>query len=192
MSPVMNWDEWKEMFSPKIKFFWREIDNGIDLGGALVQKAVLQKNKAIVIAAIRNRSDLPIAANCYVGVDVKKKQECGKYTTDDIEGGQVWSIIWAVPLKTRKQNKIGTHNIGLFTELRNAKQKAKQAARIALADVPGISVGKVHGISLGFKVVGPNTLKCPNCNSFLNYRPLKEGSIDRHWVCETCKQHYIF
>lgn len=190
MCPVKNWDEEKEVFS-KLRFFWREIDKGVDLGGGLATGVVLQKSYATVIAAIHNRSDFPIAANFYVGIDAKKKQDCDKDITDDIEGGQVWYESYIVQLKTRKQNKLGEHKMGFFTELRNAKQKAKKAARIALVAVTGISVGKIHGISLGFKVVAENTLKCPKCNSFLIYRPLKKGQSTHHWVCEICKQHYI-
>ena len=190
MCPVKNWDEEKEKFS-KLKFFWREIDNGVDLGGALITRTVLQKSYASIIAAIRNRLEIPIAANVYVGIDPKNKQDCYKATTDDIEGGQVWYDQYVVPLKTRKQNKIGNHKMGLFTELRNAKQKAKKVARIALASVTGISIGKVHGMSLEFKLVAENTLKCPKCSNYLVFRPIKEGNKTPYWVCETCKQHYI-
>ena len=190
MCPVKNWEEEKETFS-KLKFFWREIDSGVDLGGTLITRTVLQKSHASVIVAIRNRLEIPIAANIYVGVDPKNKQDCYSAATDDIEGGQVWYESYVVSLKARKQNKIGTHKMGIFTELRNAKQKAKKAARIALATVTGISVGKVHGISLEFKVAAENTLKCPKCSNNLVFRPLKEGSSTLYWVCETCKQHYI-
>jgi hypothetical protein len=189
MCPVKNWDEVKDNFSD-LKFIWREIDTGVDLGGSLATKSILQKSYGTVFAGIRNRDNMPITANFYVGIDPKSKQDCGKATTEIIEAGQVWYQIFNIPLKTRKQNKVGVHKMGFYTELRNAKQTAKKVARVALATFTGIKVGKIHGISLEFKVVGQNAYKCPKCNNFLTYRPLEKGKSTLFWVCETCRQNY--
>lgn len=187
MCPIANWEDQKENLS---NFYWREIDSGIHLGGMLTTRSVLQKTSSTGLMAIRNENNVPVVANFYFGIDPKNKQECSKATTDVIDSGQVWYGIFTIPLKARKQNKIGAHKIGLYTELRNAKQKAKKAARVALSALTGINVGKVHGISLEFNVVEANTIKCPDCGKFLVFRPLSKEKAALFWVCESCQKHW--
>lgn len=187
MCPVKNLEDDTEFFK---KFSWREIDTGVHLGGMLATRSVPQKGLPAVFGAIRNDNDFPITANFYVGIDPKDIKDCSKDVTEIIESGKVWYNGYFVVMKDKKKNKIGTHKMGLYTELKNAKQKAKKAARIALAATIGIKVGKIHGISLELKVVGPNTYKCPECNVPLEHMPVKEGSPIRFWVCKSCKNHW--
>jgi ribosomal protein L37AE/L43A len=185
MCPVANWEEKREAYS---NLNWRELGPTIYMTPFIRMRYLPPGEDVRIQVILRNENAPPIASKIYVGPDTHKINECYSDKVDAIEPGTVWWNVYNIPMKNRKNKKLGEHQMGVFVELKTATAKAGTAARVAVGLLTGIKLSKkIQGMSTKFKVV--DSIPCPACKKPMKFGRDQVGTP--YWSCADCNKQYF-
>ncbi len=187
MSPIATWEEKKELYS-QLQLNWRELAPTIYMTQFIRMRYLPPGEYVRIQVALRNENAPPIASKIYVGADTNDLKDCNHDKVDALDPGMIWWGVYNIPMKNRKNRKLGEHKMGVYVDLKTAKAKAGTAARVAVGLVTGFKLSKkIHGMATKFNVV--NSVPCPTCKTPMKFA---RDQVQRpYWGCAKCNKQYF-